>query len=105
MYFEVDMTEHDPLYTLVSKELLRLLMQRDGRGERLTVRELADYAEVSKSSVGRLLTDGDVKLTHRQAMRMANRCGVDLLVLWIPAQRSGVAVETAGAPTVAAVPA
>jgi hypothetical protein len=105
MYFEVDMTEYDPLYTLVSRELLRLLMQRDGRGERLTVRELAEYAEISKSSVGRLLTDGDVKLTHRQAMRTAHRCGVDLLVLWIPAQRSGMSVEMAGAPAVTAVPA
>lgn len=73
---------------LVSSELLVLLMKRTGDGSRVSVRELAKVAGVHPSAVGFLRTGEQKSLPEEQAKAMAQRLGVDYLVLWAPICRA-----------------
>lgn len=67
---------------LVSADLLVLLMERTGNGRNVSVRELADAAGCSASKIGHLRTGERSTATHDEALAIAKRLGVDLLVLW-----------------------
>jgi len=88
---------------LVSCDLLVMLMERDGDGQAVSVRDLADAAGCHPSKIGHLRTGERETATVAEAMAIAKRLGVDLLVLWRHAGRTVPApVE---APHIAAVPA
>ena len=78
---------HDP-------ELLRRLMLRTGDGSKTTVRELAQVAGVHHSLVGELLSGAQETASVEVASGVASRIGVDLLVLWTPAERADSAMAT-----------
>jgi plasmid maintenance system antidote protein VapI len=81
-----------PQYRLRSPDLLRQLMQHTGNGQRVSIRELAKSARIHHSTVGELVK-GDQQCTSADtASAIAQRIGVDLLVLWTPAQRSDAAL-------------
>jgi plasmid maintenance system antidote protein VapI len=81
-----------PQFRLRSPDLLRMLMQHTGDGSKVTIRDLAKSAGVHTSTVGELVK-GDQQTTNGTAAKaIADRIGVDLLVLWIPAQRADAAV-------------
>ncbi|MFG2679238.1 helix-turn-helix domain-containing protein [Streptomyces sp. NPDC048392] len=83
-----------PMYQLVDREdcdgrtFLRLLMERDGEGRKVSVRQLAEAAGVSSSMIGNLLTGKSTQLPYEAALRSAERLGVDCGVLWVQAARS-----------------
>ena len=79
-------------YVLVSPDLLVQLMERTGDGRPVSVRELARVASCSHSKIGHLRTGERETATHDEALAIARRLGVDLLVLWKPIGR------TVGAP-------
>ncbi|MFF9844660.1 XRE family transcriptional regulator [Streptomyces sp. NPDC013740] len=82
------MTHEAPKYRLVSTELLKLLMKRTGTGSAVTGRQLAKEAGVAHGTVGMLLTDARDTVFATTAQAIAQRLGVDLLVLWVPAERA-----------------
>lgn len=67
---------------LVSADLLVQLMQRTGDGREVSVRDLADAAGCHPSKIGHLRTGERETATHDEALAIAKRLGVDLLVLW-----------------------
>nr|BFD90670.1 hypothetical protein KitaXyl93_20300 [Kitasatospora sp. Xyl93] len=75
-------------FQLRSSELLRTLMQHTGDGTRTTTRELAQVAGVHHSFVGKLLIGAQETATAEVAGAIADRIGVDLLILWAPAERT-----------------
>ncbi|MBT2508874.1 helix-turn-helix domain-containing protein [Streptomyces sp. ISL-98] len=75
-------------YKLVSIQLLELLMRRTGRGDSVSVRQLADRASVPHGTIGNLLTGEQEGVFTDAAERITNALGVDLLVLFIPVQRA-----------------
>ncbi len=77
-----------PRMRLRDPDLLRTLMQHTGDGSRATVRDLADAADVHPSLVGRLLTGDQSTVPAEAAAGVCRRVGVDLLVLWAPAERT-----------------
>lgn len=83
-----------PMYQLFDREdcdgrtFLRLLMERSGDGRKITVRELADAAGVSRSLIGNLLTGKSNQLPYEPAYRSAELCGVDFDVLWVQVGRT-----------------
>lgn len=77
-----------PMYKLINRDLLRTLMQRTGDGHRISVRSLAAAAGIAHSTVGHLLTGARESVAHEVAQSIAERVGVDLLVLWVPVGRS-----------------
>lgn len=90
-------------YVLVSPDLLVQLMERTGDGRPVSVRELARVASCSHSKIGHLRTGERETATHDEALAIARRLGVDLLVLWKPTGRT---IEApAEPPHIAAVPA
>lgn len=89
-----------PRMRLRDPALLRQLMEHTGDGTRATVRDLAAAAEVHASIIGRLLTGAQTTAPAEAAAGVAARIGVDLLVLWTPAERT-----VTGAPAPAGIPA
>jgi hypothetical protein len=88
---------------LVSPDLLCQLMKRTGNGRSVSVRDLADAAGCSASKIGHLRTGERSTATHDEALAIAKRLGVDLLVLWEHTGRTvPVPVEP---PHIVAVPA
>ncbi|MFE1587024.1 helix-turn-helix domain-containing protein [Streptomyces sp. NPDC059402] len=88
---------------LVSPELLVLLMKRDGDGQPVSVRDLADAAGCHPSKVDALRNGRRKTSLYDEAVAIARRLGVDLLVLW---QHSGRTVQAPTEPLhMAAVPA
>lgn len=86
------MNDDPPQWRLRSHELLRQLMQHTGNGQKVTIRELAQSAGIHHSTVGELVK-GDQQCTNADtASAIAQRIGVDLLVLWTPAQRADSAL-------------
>lgn len=83
-----------PKYRLVSRSLLAELMRRTGRGDRVTGRQLAAEAGIAHGTVGMLLTGAQEIVTLSTAQAIARRIGVDLLVLWIPAERADAATAS-----------
>ncbi|MER5882668.1 XRE family transcriptional regulator [Streptomyces sp. NPDC001941] len=75
-------------YRLVSIQLLELLMRRTGTGSGVSIRELADRADVPHGTIGNLLTGEQEGVYAEAAHRIASAIGVDLLVLWIPVERA-----------------
>lgn len=88
---------------LVSRDLLVTLMERDGDGQKVSVRDLADAAGCTHSKIGHLRSGERETAKEDEAKRIAKRLGVDLLVLW---RHSGRTVEAPAEPeSLAAVPA
>ena len=67
---------------LVSPDLLCQLMERTGNGRSVSVRDLADAAGCHPSKIGHLRTGERETATQDEALAIAKRLGVDLLVLW-----------------------
>ena len=88
---------------LVSAGLLCRLMERTGDGREVSVRELADAVGCHPSKIGHLRSGERETATHEEALAIAKRLGVDLLVLWEHTGRSNPA--PAEPAPVAAVPA
>lgn len=80
-----------PRFRLHSRDLLRTLMQHTGDGTRTTIRDLAKAVGVHPSHIGELLTGAQNTASAEVAAAIAARIGVDLLVLWTPAQRTAAA--------------
>ncbi|MEU1506485.1 XRE family transcriptional regulator [Kitasatospora sp. NPDC005748] len=77
-----------PRFQLHDPDLLRTLMRRTGDGARTSIRGLAEAAEVHPSHVGELLTGDQKTASFEVASAISGRIGVDLLVLWVPAERA-----------------
>ncbi|MFJ2609867.1 helix-turn-helix domain-containing protein [Streptomyces sp. NPDC091279] len=82
------MEARKPVYRLVGPDLLRTLMQRTGTGAPVAIRELATAAGVSHSTIGHLLTGQRRNVPLGTAHAIAQRIGVDLLVLFVPVPSS-----------------
>nr|WP_196789604.1 helix-turn-helix transcriptional regulator [Streptomyces caniscabiei] len=67
---------------LVSRDLLVMLMERTGDGREVSVRELADAAGCHPSKIDALRNGRREKSLYSEALAIAKRLGVDLLVLW-----------------------
>lgn len=89
------MATHAPLYKIVRPDLLRTLMERTGTGASVTVRELAEQADIPRSTVGNLLTGAQQAVQEQTAHAIARAIGVDTLILFAPVGRS---VELAAVP-------
>ena len=88
---------------LVNAGLLCQLMERTGDGREVSVRDLADAAGCHPSKIGHLRTGERSTATHDEALAIAKRLGVDLLVLW---EHTGRANPAPAEPShIAAVPA
>ncbi|MGA4896700.1 helix-turn-helix domain-containing protein [Streptomyces griseoincarnatus] len=88
---------------LVNRDLLVLLMERTGDGRPASVRDLAQAAGCHPSKIGHLRSGTRSTATHDEALAIARRLGVDLLVLW---EHTGRTVEAPSEPLhMAAVPA
>jgi transcriptional regulator with XRE-family HTH domain len=85
---EVNVTPRTPMYRLVRIELFRELMQRTGTGGPVTIRQLAAAAGVPHGTVGNLLTGEQETVPEPTAIALAQRVGVDLLVVFEPVCRS-----------------
>ncbi|WP_078950827.1 helix-turn-helix domain-containing protein [Streptomyces viridochromogenes] len=88
---------------LVKADLLVQLMERTGDGRSVSVRELADAAGCHPSKIGHLRTGERETATQDEAVAIAKRLGVDLLVLWEHTGRTNPA--PAEPPQILAVPA
>lgn len=75
-------------YRLFQPQRLRLLMERTGDGSEVNIRALAKAAGVHSSRIGELLSGKQQTTSARIAEKVAARCGVDLLVLWVPDGRT-----------------
>lgn len=90
---------------LVSCDLLVMLMERTGDGRDVSVRELAEAAGCHPSKIDALRNGRREKSLYDEALAIAKRLGVDLLVLWA---HTGRTVPAPAEPTeahIAAVPA
>lgn len=88
---------------LVSPDLLVQLMKRTGDGRDVSVRDLAEAAGCHPSKIDALRNGRRKKSTLNEALAIAKRLGVDLLVLW---EHTGRTVEAPVEPLhMAAVPA
>jgi hypothetical protein len=65
-----------------------MLMQHTGDGSRVTVRTLAASASCHASYISELMTGAQETANAERAAAIAARIGVDLLVLWVPAERT-----------------
>jgi transcriptional regulator with XRE-family HTH domain len=73
---------------LVSRDLLVMLMERTGDGREVSVRELAEAAGCHPSKIDALRNGRREKSLYSEALAIAKRLGVDLLVLWKPTGRT-----------------
>lgn len=88
---EVNVTQSQPptMYSVASSDRLKFLMERTGTGEAITSRELAAAAKVSHGTIGALMSGAQRSVPEPKAKAIAAVLGVDLLVLWVPMERSG----------------
>ena len=70
-------------HRLADPNTLRALMKRTGDGRPVSIRGLADAADVHHSTIGDLLTGKQQGVSETVAQAVADRVGVDLQVLWI----------------------
>ena len=97
------MRPHQNPMVLVSAGLLCQLMERTGDGRSVSVRELADAVGCHPSKIDALRNGRRETSLYDEALAIAKRLGVDLLVLWEHTGRTvPVPVES---PRIAAVPA
>ena len=88
-FLEGNMSTGDPpAYVLLDRDLLRRLMKRTGDGRMVTVRALAEAAGCSHATIGHLLTGRQLSVSLAHAVGIAERIGVDLLVLFTPTGRT-----------------
>lgn len=87
-FHEVNVRDRPVMYRIVSVDLFRQLMRRTGTGGPVTVRQLAQAAQVPHGTVGNLLTGEQESVPEDKAHAMAHRLGVDLLVAFEPVCRS-----------------
>lgn len=80
-------TQSNPML-LADPDLLIKLMKRTGDGTKVSVRELAEAADCHPSKIGHLRKGERETATEAEALAIARRLGVDLLVLWIPTGRT-----------------
>lgn len=80
-------TQSNPM-VLVSSDLLVQLMKRTGDGREVSVRDLAEAADCHPSKIDALRNGRRRTASHAEALAIANRLGVDLLVLWEHAGRT-----------------
>lgn len=73
----------------IDAPLLRTLMRRDGTGARVSVRALADHCGLAVGTIGGLRKGTQRTLNEDAAKLIAERIGVDLLVLFTPQERAG----------------
>ena len=81
-----------PAYRLVSTALFRQLMQRTGTGSSVTFRQLARDAGVHRNTVNNLLSGAQETVPATAATALAQRLGVDLLVVFEPVCRATTTV-------------
>jgi transcriptional regulator with XRE-family HTH domain len=87
---EVNVSESPPtMYAVASSGRLKLLMERTGTGEPISSRELAEAAGVAHGTIGGLMSGAQRGVPEPKAKAIAAVLGVDLLVLWVPMERSG----------------
>jgi hypothetical protein len=67
---------------LISADLLVQLMKRTGDGREVSVRDLAEAAGCHPSKIDALRNGRRKRSTIDEALAIAKRLGVDLLVLW-----------------------
>ncbi|MER7047768.1 helix-turn-helix domain-containing protein [Streptomyces jumonjinensis] len=79
-------------YKIVNPQLLEMLMRRTGRGDAVSVRQLADRAGIPHGTVGNLLTGEQQTVRTETAHAITSALGVDLLVLFMPAERAAAAL-------------
>jgi tetrahydromethanopterin S-methyltransferase subunit G len=87
-FMAVNVTEDAPKYRLISTHLMRTLMQRTGTGAAITGRRLARDVGASHGLIGELLTGARDTVPATIAQGIAQRIGVDLLILFVPAERA-----------------
>lgn len=80
------------MYRLVDAELFRQLMQRTGTGSSVTFRQLARDAGVHRNTVNNLLNGDQETVPEPAASALAQRLGVDLLVVFEPVCRATTTV-------------
>lgn len=85
---EVDMSPSEPLYRLLNVNLLKLLMERTGTGHSITIRELAEQAGCSSTTIGNLVSGRKECVLVSTAHGIARVIGVDVLVLFAPTGRA-----------------
>jgi len=78
----------EPLFKIVNRDLLGAIMRRTGDGQAVSVRQLAERADVARSTIGNLLSGAQSAVGASGAHRIAHSLGVDVLVLFIPIGRS-----------------
>ncbi|MFF7290699.1 helix-turn-helix domain-containing protein [Streptomyces griseorubiginosus] len=84
------MSEDPPqMYAVASSDRLKTLMERTGTGEAVTSRELAAKAGVAHGTVGALMSGAQRFVPEDKARAITTALGVELKVLFIPAERSG----------------
>lgn len=81
-----------PAYRLVNITLFRQLMQRTGTGSSVTFRQLARDAGVHRNTVNNLLSGAQETVPAAAANALAQRLGVDLLVVFEPVCRATTTV-------------
>ena len=77
-----------PRWRLRSPDLLKTLMQNTGDGTRTTARDLAEHAGCNYSHIGELMNGEQKTASYEHAIAICRRLGVDLLVLWVPDERT-----------------
>lgn len=85
---EVDVSIPEPMYKLVSSDLLRALMGRTGTGAPISLRRLAEQAGIARSSLHALLHGMQEAVPASEAHGIARVIGVDVLILFAPVGRT-----------------
>lgn len=85
---EVDVDPTLPAHHLLDPDLMRRLMERTGDGTPVSTRTLAKSVGVHHSFIGHLLTGERTTAPAEIAQRIAQRIGVDILVLFTPTGRT-----------------
>lgn len=82
-------TPQRTMYAVASSDRLKLLMERTGTGEPITCRGLAAAADVADGTIGALMSGAQRMVPEHKAKAIAAALGIDLLVLFVPMERSG----------------
>jgi transcriptional regulator with XRE-family HTH domain len=76
------------MYRIFSVELFRQLMARTGDGAPVSIRKLAADTGVHRNTISNLLNGDQETIPEAAARALAQRLGVDLLVVFKPVCRS-----------------
>lgn len=75
-------------YRPVNRQMLRQIMQRTGDGTSASMRDIAAATGVHPSLINEVLSGEQDTVSPDVAAAWAERVGCDLLVLWVPVQRT-----------------